>query len=75
MIFLEWNLFRAFKPNSEENWSWRFKWEQLKQSRKDKLKTLTYIYGRHLPKGPSERPDTEAGVDQKTDTIEQPNSY
>jgi hypothetical protein len=67
--------FRAFTPDYEENWRWRFQWKQLKQSTKDKLKLLTYIYGRHLPKEALERPDTEAGVDEKTDSIKQPNSY
>ncbi|CAF3266235.1 unnamed protein product [Rotaria sp. Silwood2] len=40
----------AFTPDYNENWNWRFKWEQLKQSAKDKLKLLTNIYGRHTPK-------------------------
>ena len=66
---------RAFTPNFDDNWHWRFQWEQLKQSTKDKLKSFTYIYGRHLPKGALQRPDTEAGVDEKTDSIKQPNSY
>jgi len=67
--------FRAFTPDYEENWRWRFKWEQLKQSTKDKLKLLTYIYGRYLPKEALERPNTEAGVDEETDSIKQPNCY
>ncbi|CAF0777853.1 unnamed protein product [Adineta steineri] len=65
----------AFTPDYEENWRWRFQWEQLKQSAKDKLKSLTYIYGRHLPEEALERPDTEAGVDEKTDSIKQPKAY
>ncbi|CAF2665476.1 unnamed protein product [Rotaria sp. Silwood2] len=40
----------AFTPDYEENWNLRFKWEQLKQSDKDKLKLLTNIYGRYRPK-------------------------
>ncbi|CAF0941351.1 unnamed protein product [Didymodactylos carnosus] len=30
----------------EKNWLWRFKWEYLTQEAKEKLKELTYIYGR-----------------------------
>jgi hypothetical protein len=67
--------FRAFAPNYEENWRWRFKWEQLKQSTKGKLKLLTYIYGRYLPKEVLEQSDTEAIVDEKTDSNKQLNSY
>ncbi|CAF3700739.1 unnamed protein product [Rotaria sp. Silwood1] len=40
----------GFTPDYEENWTWRFKWEQLKKSDKDKLKLLTNIYGRYRPK-------------------------
>jgi hypothetical protein len=62
-------------PDHEDNWRWRFRWDQLKQSTKDKLKLLTYIYGRYLPKEALKRPDTDAGIDEKMDNIQQPNSY
>ena len=65
---------RALTPNFEDNWRWRFRWDQLKQSTKDKLKLFTYIYGRYLPKEVLERPDTEAGVEAKTNSVKQPKS-
>ncbi|CAF3188737.1 unnamed protein product [Rotaria sp. Silwood2] len=37
-----------FTPDCEENWRWRFTWEQLTQSDKDKLQTLTQICGRFI---------------------------
>lgn len=66
---------RALTPNFEDNWRWRFRWDQLKQSTKDKLKLFTYIYGRYLPKEALQRPDTESGVEETTDSVKQPNSY
>jgi len=64
-----------FTPDYEENWRWRFKWEQLKQSTKDKLKLLTYVYGRYLPKEALEQLDTKTGVDEKTNSIKQANFH
>lgn len=63
--------FRAFTPDYEENWRWRFQWNQLKQSSKDKLKSLTFIYGRYLPKEALEVPDTENSAKEKTDATKQ----
>jgi len=41
---------RAFTPDNDQNWRWRFTWDQLKSSNKEKLISMTYTYGRHLPK-------------------------
>lgn len=52
-------LFRSFPPSYEKNWRWRFKWEQLTQETKDKLKELTNIYGRYVAEDlPEKSPET-----------------
>jgi len=65
----------SFTPDYPENWRWRFQWEQLQQAAKDKLKALTNIYGRYLPRESSELSNIEAGMVPKSDSIELPSPH
>lgn len=51
----------AFTPDFEENWRWRFKWNQLKNENQERLKKLTYIYGRYIPE-PAPKEELEEGA-------------
>ncbi|CAF4694954.1 unnamed protein product, partial [Rotaria sp. Silwood2] len=61
-----------FTPDCEENWRWRFTWEQLTQSDKDKLQTLTQICGRFIiPEEPSVKSLEEPSEEPSQKSLEE----
>ncbi|CAF0990255.1 unnamed protein product [Rotaria sordida] len=65
----------AFTPDYEENWRWRFTWEQLTQKDKDKLQSLTQICGRYIiPEEPEEETLEELLQKPPGRPIEEPNA-